>query len=105
MRVLVSAGHPPPQVIFNPELTHGAFLLVPEVKAAILGQLQQLLASSGSAVAGLGRGLSSLLLSRTHTLPGGGSSSSAAPGTVSGRRQLPTLASVASGLLSSRKER
>jgi hypothetical protein len=90
--------------VFNPDLTHGAFLLVPEVKAAILGQLQQLLSSSGSAVAGLGRGLSSLLLSRTHTLTGQHGSSVVAGGAQSSsRRVLPTLASVASGLLS--KER
>jgi hypothetical protein len=88
-------------VVYNPELAHGAFLLVPEVKAAIMGQLKQLVASSGNAVAGLGRGLGSLL-SRTYTLTGPGSS--VAPG-ASGRRQLPTLASVASGLLASRKSR
>jgi hypothetical protein len=92
------------QVVYNPELAHGAFLLVPEVKAAILGQLKQLLASSGNAVAGLGRGLTSLLLSRTYTLTGPGGSSSVAPG-AGGRRALPTLASVASGLLASRKSR
>ncbi|WIA42213.1 hypothetical protein OEZ86_009473 [Tetradesmus obliquus] len=104
--MLERAGHV--QVVFNPELTHGAFLLVPEVKAAILGTLQQLITASGSAVAGLGRGLSSLLLSKTHTLTlaGAAGGSGAAPGgAASARRALPTLASVASTLLGSRKER
>ncbi|WIA41462.1 hypothetical protein OEZ86_005039 [Tetradesmus obliquus] len=57
---------------------------------------------------GLGRGLSSLLLSKTHTLTlaGAAGGSGAAPGgAASARRALPTLASVASTLLGSRKER
>ncbi|KAF6257737.1 Alpha/Beta hydrolase protein [Scenedesmus sp. NREL 46B-D3] len=108
--MLERAGHV--QVIFNPDLTHGAFLLVPEVKAAILGQLKQLLASSGNAVAGLGHGLSLLLLSHTHTLPGlkhpvaaAHSSGTGPVAAQGGRQQLSTLASVASGLRGSRKDR
>jgi hypothetical protein len=50
-----------PQVQYNEMLTHGAFLLNKEVKQAIRLELQALLATSGSAVAGLARQLSTLV--------------------------------------------
>lgn len=49
------------QVKYNEMLTHGAFLLNKEVKKAIRMELQALLASSGSAVAGLAKQLSTLV--------------------------------------------
>eukprot|EP00882_Tetradesmus_deserticola_P002665 GHRQ01002835.1.p1 GENE.GHRQ01002835.1~~GHRQ01002835.1.p1 ORF type:complete len:271 (+),score=126.08 GHRQ01002835.1:316-1128(+) len=106
--MLERAGHV--QVIYKPELTHGAFLLVPEVKAAIMGQLKQLVASSGSAVAGLGHGLGSLLLSCAYISAGSshsmtaGHGSRTGPAAAPGWRQLPALASVASGFLGRCKE-
>ncbi len=49
------------QVQYNEMLTHGAFLLNKEVKQAIRLELQTLLATSGSAVAGLAKQLSTLV--------------------------------------------
>jgi len=47
------AGHV--KVMYNHELTHGAFLLDYEVKQAIVTEMRRLLARSGSAVVGLAR--------------------------------------------------
>lgn len=52
------------QVMYNHELTHGAFLLDYEVKQAIVTEMRGLLARSGSAVVGLARPV----LARTLTL-------------------------------------
>jgi hypothetical protein len=52
------------QVMYNHELTHGAFLLDNEVKQAIMAEMRGLLARSGSAVVGLARPV----LARTLTL-------------------------------------
>ncbi|WIA08349.1 hypothetical protein OEZ85_007789 [Tetradesmus obliquus] len=56
------AGHV--KVMYNHELTHGAFLLDNEVKQAIMAEMRGLLARSGSAVVGLARPV----LARTLTL-------------------------------------
>lgn len=52
------------QVMYNDDLTHGAFLLDYEVKQAIVTEMRGLLARSGSAVVGLARPV----LARTLTL-------------------------------------
>jgi hypothetical protein len=65
------------QVMYNSELTHGAFLLDYEVKQAIVTEMRGLLARSGSAVVGLARPV----LARTLTFIGHGFG--VAPGRVS----------------------
>eukprot|EP00878_Enallax_costatus_P011622 GHUV01012131.1.p1 GENE.GHUV01012131.1~~GHUV01012131.1.p1 ORF type:complete len:755 (+),score=214.24 GHUV01012131.1:258-2522(+) len=56
------AGHV--KVMYNHDLTHGAFLLDREVKQAIMAEMRGLLARSGSAVVGLAKPV----LARTLTL-------------------------------------
>jgi hypothetical protein len=68
------------QVMYNHELTHGAFLLDYEVKQAIVAEMRGLLARSGSAVVGLARPV----LARTLTFIGHGFG--VAPGRVSMKR-------------------
>lgn len=62
-----------PQVMYNHELTHGAFLLDREVKQAIMAEMRGLLARSGSAVVGLARPvLARTLTLMTHGFSSGG---------------------------------
>eukprot|EP00775_Hariotina_reticulata_P003336 gene3336-3612_t len=51
--MLTKAGHI--KVHYNPELTHGEFLIKSEVKQAIMDEVRGMLARSGSAVVGLAR--------------------------------------------------
>lgn len=93
----------PPQVMYSHELAHGGFLLVPEVKAAVLQQLRALLRASDRAVEGLAHELTSLVPRRT-TWPGtGGSLNLAAAGGGGdggggGRKVLRTLTSLTEGV-------
>lgn len=73
-------------MVYNHELTHGAFLLDYEVKQAIVAEMRGLLARSGSAVVGLAKPvLARTLTLMTHGFVGGPSRVSMKKGGGNGR--------------------